>query len=63
MFFILKIQENCFLFISQKQVFENKKLNRLPNITLGVLLHHLVYFRKQEFYSTLQTNRPRKCPS
>ena len=34
MFFILKIQENCFFFIySQKQVFENRKQKLLLNIT------------------------------
>ena len=39
MFFISKIQENCFFFFiySQKQVFENRKQKRLPNITLASL--------------------------
>ena len=35
MFFISKIQENCFFFLySQKQNFENRKQKWLPNITL-----------------------------
>ena len=44
MFFISKIQENCFFFFlySQKQNFENRKQKWLPNITLVFSRMYLV---------------------